>query len=276
VARALPLAAALIPVRPGGQILLQLRDDRPGLPGANRWSTIGGAVENGETPEEAACREAEEEIGQSPGELVPVGTIDGTRFRSHCFATRASWALDDLIAGEGQGVDWLTPEMVRTVPLAKGVEAAVLEFLDSSTYRKLAAGSPAAPPIALPPLQPAFARELGLRPGRLVAAAGASAAFIRRLWDVLGGARVTTSMGEDEQADVVLWWPRATFGADALAGWRSRLAPGGALWCVAPAAAADGGDKLAAVAKGLGLMAAAELVLPSGERALRLDAVARE
>src|SRR6266508_2926722 len=55
-------AAGVIPVRPGGAILLMLRDDRPDIGSPNRWSTLGGHLEAGETPLQAARREVEEEV----------------------------------------------------------------------------------------------------------------------------------------------------------------------------------------------------------------------
>ena len=262
----LPLAAALIPVRPGGQILLQLRDNRPDLPAANCWSTVGGAVEAGETPEQAVCRETEEEIGCRPTRLIHLGAIDGRRFRSHLFATRAAWALDDLILGEGQGVDWFDPERISALPLANGIGAAIVDFLGSPVYRALAAGGPpAGEALRMPPLPARLARELGLRGGQLIAVEGASAAFVRRLWDLLDGARVTASLAAYEQADTVLWWPRGPVDAAALAAWRGRLKPGGALWYV-------GGDfanvQLAAGGRVLGLEADGAVAFPMGERAI--------
>ena len=44
------------------QILLFLRDDKPGLPYRNMWDIPGGHVEDGETPEHCIVREMKEEI----------------------------------------------------------------------------------------------------------------------------------------------------------------------------------------------------------------------
>jgi 8-oxo-dGTP diphosphatase len=265
----LPPSAALIPVRPGGEMLLQLRDDRPGLPGAGCWSTVGGAVEAGETPEQAASRESEEEIGRRPESLIQIGMRDGPRFRSHLFAAQALWTLDELVVGEGQGVDWLRPEAVSGLPLFGSIGQAIIEFLDSPVYRRLADGRPPGPGIVLPPLPPGFALGLGLRPGQLLALEGAGAAFVRRLWDVLDGARVTASMGENERAGVVLWWPRRQPEADGLACWRQRLAPGGVIWCV-PEPGAAARNVLLALAQTTGMRPTGEMLLPTGEPALRL------
>jgi 8-oxo-dGTP diphosphatase len=51
-----------IPVNGEGEILLQQRDDRPDLNYPGYWTTFGGKVEDGETPDEAMRRELLEEI----------------------------------------------------------------------------------------------------------------------------------------------------------------------------------------------------------------------
>jgi 8-oxo-dGTP diphosphatase len=270
----LPAAAAMIPVRPGGEILLMLRDDRPDLPNANRWSTIGGAAEAGETPADAARRESEEEVGRAPGELLPLGTIDGRRFRSHLFATNADWTLDELILGEGQMLDWLTPAQVHALPLAMGIGPAIIAFLTSGLYDELAAGQAQSLPIGLPRFPQSLPRELGLRSGQLIAVAGASAALVRRLHEVLDGGRITASPSETERPDVVLWWPRSAPDPAALPAWRGKLAPGGAIWCI-PGEGTPPLDQrvhdLLAGARALGLALTGQLILPTGERALRLS-----
>src|SRR5690554_6121717 len=47
-----------------GQVLLQLRDDKPGIPYPNHWTLFGGQVEKGETPDQAIRRELQEELGR--------------------------------------------------------------------------------------------------------------------------------------------------------------------------------------------------------------------
>jgi 8-oxo-dGTP diphosphatase len=49
-----------------GRLVIQLRDDKPGLPFPNCWSTLGGRIEHGETPEQAIRRELIEEIEFCP------------------------------------------------------------------------------------------------------------------------------------------------------------------------------------------------------------------
>lgn len=49
-----------------GRYLMQLRDDKPGLPLRDHWAFFGGEVESGEAPENAILREVEEELAFRP------------------------------------------------------------------------------------------------------------------------------------------------------------------------------------------------------------------
>jgi mutator protein MutT len=46
-----------------GRVLLQHRDDNPAIRWPGAWAIFGGGVEEGETPEAAARREIQEELG---------------------------------------------------------------------------------------------------------------------------------------------------------------------------------------------------------------------
>lgn len=101
-----------------GKVLLQHRDDRPdiGWPGA--WAIFGGHVEPGETPEAAALREVEEELGlrlDGPLALVFHG-VDDERERFF-FAAPLRVPPEQLTLHEGQGMALLSREEIETYPL---------------------------------------------------------------------------------------------------------------------------------------------------------------
>ena len=85
------VSARVLPVSPDGEVLL-LQDQDPTYPGVLRWGTIGGALDPGETHEQAAVRELYEETGlvADPAALTPAvpsqhhGSSAGTacRYRS--------------------------------------------------------------------------------------------------------------------------------------------------------------------------------------------------
>ena len=59
----------------GGGLLMQLRDEKPGLPYAGMWSIPSGHVEAEESAEECARREMREETGYRCGHLVRLVTM---------------------------------------------------------------------------------------------------------------------------------------------------------------------------------------------------------
>ena len=54
--------ASIIFVNDHNQVLLLLRDDKPGLPYRNMWDVPGGHVEENETPDKCIIREMKEEM----------------------------------------------------------------------------------------------------------------------------------------------------------------------------------------------------------------------
>ncbi|HQZ21383.1 MAG TPA: NUDIX domain-containing protein [Thermoflexales bacterium] len=93
-----------------GRVVLQLRDDKPGLIHANLYSFFGGAVEPGETPSVAALRELCEELSipARADKLAflwrmtthqPQGVFD-----LHVFHYRMGDEIRDVVVTEGQGM----------------------------------------------------------------------------------------------------------------------------------------------------------------------------
>jgi 8-oxo-dGTP pyrophosphatase MutT (NUDIX family) len=68
-------AAAALIVTPDGRYLMQHRDDKPGIFFPGWWGCFGGALEPGETPEEAIRRELAEELGYRAGHVEHFATL---------------------------------------------------------------------------------------------------------------------------------------------------------------------------------------------------------
>jgi 8-oxo-dGTP diphosphatase len=108
-----------------GRVLAQLRDDKPGLPFANCWSTLGGRVEDGETPESAMQRELIEEIEICPPlrfwRVFEVSyEAHGVPMVSevHVFTGRLDLDPAQIRLHEGQRVAYLGMEDIDRLPFA--------------------------------------------------------------------------------------------------------------------------------------------------------------
>ncbi|GAB2723944.1 NUDIX domain-containing protein [Kitasatospora kifunensis] len=98
---------------PSNEILLQLRDDDPGISWPGFWHIPGGHREPGETPYETAVRELREETGLDVEGLLPFDPVpfEGQDHARHpLFHAVVDVDPAGLVLGEGQDL--------RLVPLA--------------------------------------------------------------------------------------------------------------------------------------------------------------
>lgn len=133
------VAVGLI-VADDGRILLQHRDDAPGIINPGGWGFFGGHIEPGERPAEAFLRELDEEVGWRPRHFEPYLTRevhgDGWRVMSHAFAAHLDVPLEGLTLLEGAGMGLFAPDA-----LPEGIvqtSAPVIEaFAVSDAYRRV-------------------------------------------------------------------------------------------------------------------------------------------
>lgn len=119
-------AVKAIIYRDDGRILLQQRDDIPGLPFPGCWNFFGGLAEAGEAPGEALERELTEELGCIPGKRGPeLFTWEWrsawTSTRNHFFPVRLEVATSSLVQKEGQSMAWFSMQDLVELPLTPAV-----------------------------------------------------------------------------------------------------------------------------------------------------------
>lgn len=127
--------ASVIFVNSSDEILLFLRDNKPGIPFPNRWDLLGGKVEPGETPRQCIAREIEEEIGYA---LVDPRLFRVTEFddrEEHTFFQHADFDIKDMVLNEGQRLKWFSKNEIQALEpdtIAFGFRPLLLEFFDVS------------------------------------------------------------------------------------------------------------------------------------------------
>ena len=108
-----PIAGAVL-WHADGTVLLQHRDDRPGVKDAGKWSLFGGGIEPGEDPETAMLRELQEEIDYRPERYHPFLVLEARDAVFHLFLAAIEAPLHRLQLHEGQGFAYLAPEIALT------------------------------------------------------------------------------------------------------------------------------------------------------------------
>ena len=99
-------AGCLILARETGRILIPHRSEHCQQP--NTWGTWGGAIDSGESPEQAVLRELAEEAGlAAPEEIIPLFVFEHTSgFRYYNFLVTVSAEFEPNINWETQGFEW--------------------------------------------------------------------------------------------------------------------------------------------------------------------------
>ena len=96
-------SVGIVLVNDAGEVLLQLREDRPDIVYPNVWAIPSGSVEPGESIDEAARRELLEETGYRAGGLTHLVTLESGGQRADYLIGRYDGA-QPIECNEGQAM----------------------------------------------------------------------------------------------------------------------------------------------------------------------------
>jgi 8-oxo-dGTP diphosphatase len=129
--------AAIILENDNKELLLYLRDNKPGIPFPNCWDLIGGHVEDGETPEEALVREVNEELGITLTEFrfykkYLCLTGDAYPNEKYIFTGRINIPIQDLTLFEGERPQYFKRSEIPDVNFANILRDVLIDYLNDT------------------------------------------------------------------------------------------------------------------------------------------------
>ena len=119
------------------QILLFLRDDKPGLPYRNMWDIPGGHVEDGETPEQCIVREMKEEMDLTLKQFELFSVMEFDDRIEYTFWTKVNFDIEKITLHEGQQLKWFTESEAKNTKLAYGFNEIVNDFFKKSPFNHI-------------------------------------------------------------------------------------------------------------------------------------------
>jgi 8-oxo-dGTP pyrophosphatase MutT (NUDIX family) len=151
------MSAGVILVDREGRVLMQLRDDTPGIMYPEHWGLTGGASLGDETPDQTARREVMEETGLQLGHIEPFrayyfqDTPDGSGAKTSRSKAKADFELylfhapceapvEELVCGEGRELRFFAPDDIEDLPMAYNHRDVLQDFFGSSVYAAYVTG----------------------------------------------------------------------------------------------------------------------------------------
>ena len=116
------------------QVLLLLRDDKPGIPYPNMWDIPGGHVDDGETPEQCIVREMQEEMDLSLEEFQLLSVMEFIDRVEYTFWKKANLDIEKIDLREGQQLKWFTESETKITKLAYGFNEILDDFFKKAPF----------------------------------------------------------------------------------------------------------------------------------------------
>ena len=111
------------------RLLIYLRVNKPHRPYPGLWDLLGGGVEEGESPLDAARREVQEEIGVTVSGLKAVGSYPSAEgYEFVVFWGRTDIRPEDVVLTEGEQLTSINLEAYTAYEFIPALEQALANF----------------------------------------------------------------------------------------------------------------------------------------------------
>ena len=117
-----------------GELLLYLRDNKPGIPFPRHWDLIGGHVEEGETPEESLVREVKEELDIDLKEFRFFRKYECTEGDAYpnvkyIYTGRINLPIEEITLLEGDHPAYFRKDEISDLKLANILKKILMDYL---------------------------------------------------------------------------------------------------------------------------------------------------
>jgi 8-oxo-dGTP diphosphatase len=120
-----------------GELLLYLRDNKPGIPFPQHWDLFGGHVEEGETPEEALVREIKEELNYDLKEykfFKEYECLEGDAYPNikYVYSGRFNLPIEEINLLEGDYPKYFRRDEIPHVKFANILKSIVMDYINGN------------------------------------------------------------------------------------------------------------------------------------------------
>jgi len=118
----------IILINPKKEIFLLHRDDLPHIDVPNKWSFVGGALDEGETPEEGIIRETKEEIDFDVKDITLFKEYDDPGIKRYVFVATIDKEISELTLTEGDDINFFKIEDALKMDISKNTKRYIEEY----------------------------------------------------------------------------------------------------------------------------------------------------
>ena len=110
------------------EILLLHRENKQGIDVPNKWSFVGGALDDEETPEESIIRETKEEIEYNIKNITLFNVYNDPGIQRYIFVGTINKNIPELTLTEGDDMNFFTVEEALKMDISKNTKRYIEDY----------------------------------------------------------------------------------------------------------------------------------------------------